>query len=131
MARIEHPLPAPAALRVQRDLATGVQDPQPPTADLDHHARADQAPRHAVGVAVDLDATVRLNPTDQLAGLLERRPAGERLQRSGLVALEPDDRRLTRRAMDPDVRHLAGPLLEMGLERRPARKLRARRSRCS
>jgi len=25
VARIEHPLPAPAALRVQRDLATGVQ----------------------------------------------------------------------------------------------------------
>ena len=77
---VEDPLPAPAALRVQRDLAAGVQDPQPAAADLDRHALADQAPRHAVGVAVDLDAAVGLNPTDQLADLLERRPAGERLQ---------------------------------------------------
>ena len=56
MARIEHPLSASAALRVHRDLATGVQDPQPPAAELDHHAFANQPPRYAVGVAVEQSA---------------------------------------------------------------------------
>jgi hypothetical protein len=79
VARIEHPLPATAALRVHRDLTTGVQDPQSPTADLDHHTP--RRPAATAGVAVDLDTTVRLNPADQLAGLLEGRAARKRLQR--------------------------------------------------
>jgi hypothetical protein len=52
---------------VHSDLATSVQDPEPATADLDHHTLADQPPRHAVGVAIDLDAAVGLDPADEFA----------------------------------------------------------------
>ena len=103
----------------------------PPAADLDQHALADQPPRHAVGVAVDLDAAVGLNPADQLADLPERRPAGERLQRRGLVPLGTARSAARPSCRGPEVGDLPRPPLEMRLERRPAREACARRSRCS
>jgi hypothetical protein len=68
---------------------------------------------------------VGLDPADQLAGLLERRAAANGLQGVSLVPLKPLDRRLTRGPVNPDIRNLPDPLLEMGLEGRSARELPA------
>ncbi len=55
--------------------------------------------------------------TAHLAHLPERRAAVQRAKHGGLVPFEPHDRRLTRRAVHPNVGHLAHPPGQVGLQR--------------
>jgi hypothetical protein len=82
-------------------LATTVGDPELAPRHRHPHLLADQSPGDRVGIAIDLDAAVRPHPPHQLAALLERRPAGEWLQRCRFVPQEALDRRLAGGAVDP------------------------------
>ena len=69
-----------------RSSAASVLDADP-AAGHDHpHGLADRAPRHAIGVGVDLHATVGLNPPDQAADLAEGRAALQRSKGADVVA---------------------------------------------
>ena len=80
MSRVEDAFPAACALLVCCDLAAGVEDADPAGGELDLHALADQPPWHTIGIAIDFDAAVRLDPARQLADLPKRRSTAERPQ---------------------------------------------------
>ena len=126
MGALDCPLAAAKAPVVAGDLRACVVDAD--LAPADHHADlgADQPPRDAVVVRVDVHAGVALYAPGQLAHLSERRTAVEWAQRRGLLAREPRDRCLACRAVYPHVGHLAHPPGEVSLQRAPRGKAPAR-----
>ena len=66
-------------LGMGRHFAVAMTDANPPAGDNDANGFADQPPRHAVGVGVEFDRTIGLNPAHQLADLPERCAAVDRL----------------------------------------------------
>lgn len=110
----------PAISGMGRRFAVAVTDADPPAGNDDADSFADQPPRHAVGVGVDLDRAIGLDPAHQLADLAERRAPVDRLQRARLGAPETLDRRLSGGAVDPAVGNLALPPGEMCVQCRPA-----------
>ena len=117
--RLDHPLPAAGDLGMRGNLGAVVLDRHAPATGNHRHPLADQPPRHAVAVGVQLDAAFRADHPHQFAHLLERRTAVQRTQRGGFVALKADARRLLGRAVAPQVGHLARPAHQMRLQRRP------------
>jgi len=62
VGRVGNALAAAGGLGMHRYLPAGVGDANLPARDDHLHALADQPPRHAVAVAVDLDRTICLHP---------------------------------------------------------------------
>ena len=120
MGRIDDALSAAGGFGMGCHFAVAVADADPPAGDHDAHRFADQPPRHAVGVGVDLDRAIGLHPAHQLADLSERRAAVDWLQRVRLGASETRNRRLSGGAVIPAVGDLALPPGEMRFQRRPA-----------
>ena len=77
VGRVDNPLAAAGGLGMPRHLGAAMLDAHATLSDDHLHALANQPPRHAVAVAVDLDRTVRLHPADQLAPLPTLRQAQE------------------------------------------------------
>jgi len=122
MGGIDDTLTAAGGLGMGRHLTVAMADADPPTGNHDAHTLADEPPRHAVGVGVDLDRAIGLDPAHQLAQLTERRAAVERAQRASFNTPEPLDRRLPGGAVNPRVGDLALPVGEMGFKCTPAGK---------
>jgi len=100
---------------VTGDLLAGVEDAHLALGHHDAHRFADEPPRHAVAVGVQLDARIGVHAAHELAHLQERRLGRQRSQRRTLVALEARQRRLARRAVDAHVGDLPHPALQMRL----------------
>ena len=81
---------------------------------------ADQAPRHRIGVSIHLDSTVGRDPAHQVATRQDRRNAGDRLQTACLVPFEAASGWFAGGAVNPNLRNLAHPVVEMRLQRREA-----------
>jgi hypothetical protein len=63
-------------------------DADPSAGHRHRHGLADSPPGRAIGIGVDLDRRVGLDPPDELAQRVERRPAVERAKSGGLLASE-------------------------------------------
>jgi hypothetical protein len=111
---------ADGGLGVHRHLLAAVADGDAALRHNDLHTLADQPPRHAVAVAVDLDRAIGLHPAHQFAQLTERRATVELLQCRGLFALEAQQRCFAGGAVNPAVGDFAHPPLQMRLKRCPA-----------
>ncbi len=114
---IDGALATAEAFVVAGDLEPGMVDADLPAINRHADLGANQLPRHTVMVVVDAHAGVVLHTPGQLAQLMERRTADQRTQGLPLIALEPRDRRLARRAVHPRVGHLAHPPGQMCLQR--------------
>src|SRR5690606_1472009 len=108
-----------AELRMACDFLTSVLDHHGIGADDDRDGLANQAPRHTVGVGVEFDAALGIDPAHELAHLQE---GGDSRDRTQVLALELEalGGRDARRAVDAHIGHLALPAREMRLHRRPA-----------
>ena len=98
-------------------LLAGMADAQLPAGEDHAHLLTDQPPRHRIGVAVDLDRTVGLDPAHQLAARRKGRSAGDQRQGARLGPLKALDRDLAGRAMHPAVGDLARPLRRLAASR--------------
>lgn len=90
--------------------------PNLPLGDDDGHALADEFPRRAIAVGVQLDAGVAVHAASEFAHLRERSLGSWRRKRSALVAFEALRRWLRCRTVHPQVRNLAHPAREVGLQ---------------
>jgi hypothetical protein len=81
-----HPLATASDLAMAGDFATAMADAVPPAGHRHRHRHrlADQPPGHAVGLGVDLDRGIGLDPPDELAHRVERRPPVEWTKGGGL-----------------------------------------------
>jgi hypothetical protein len=128
--RVDDTLPAAEAELMHGNLPCAMEDAHGLGRDRDPDPLADQPPRHRVGVAVDLDRAIVLHDTNEITCRPEGRNAGDRLEPIDLRAPEPLDRRLARRAVDPDVGHLARPSGQMP-QTLPSSRMSARQSHSS
>src|SRR5579864_2721740 len=120
MRGVDHALPAAGGLAMDGDDDAAMADLDP-SAGGDHlHRLADEPPWHAIGVGVELDHAVALDPSHQLANLPEGRPPIEGPQGARFVTNEAFDRLLGRAAMDMLIGDLAHPPGKMRFQRRPA-----------
>jgi hypothetical protein len=103
MAGIEDTLAAATRLLMTRHFKPALEHPHHSGAHLHRHARADQAPGHAVLVGVDLDRGLGVDLAAQFPDLMIGRTPLQRLQTGGLDPREPVDRPLAGRAMDAQV----------------------------
>ena len=118
MGSIGDPLTAAIAHgMIGHDLAGVAHDD---TAGENHHLDGlpNEAPRHRVAVGVEVDRAVRLHLADQIAQLAERRSSAERTKRASLGS-KARHRQFAGRAVQALVGNLAGPLIEVRLERCP------------
>src|SRR6185437_5802691 len=122
MGGVDDPQPATLRLLVHCYLVQSMADPHFAGRDRYRHALANQAPRYRVAVRVDLDGAIIADDAGQFTQGSERGLPAERLQPMYLVAREADDRRLSGRAVDTNVRNLTLPPVEMRLECFPARE---------
>lgn len=81
------------------DLLAGMADAQLRAGDQNADPFTDQPPGHRVGVAVDLDRTIRRDPADEVATGQEGREAVDRLEPVSLVSGETQAGRFAGRAM--------------------------------
>jgi len=108
--------------RVSGHFGLPVPDAHRRRVHLHPHLGADQLPRDAVAVAVDLDAGVAVHPSQQAASHLERGALRQRAQRRSFRheaiqrALAGAGHLVHNRA---HVGHLAQPAVEVGRQRRP------------
>ena len=112
-------LAATGDLAMAGDFAAAMADADPSAGHRHRHRLADQPPGHAIGIGVDLDRSVGLDPSDELAHRVVRRPAVERTKSGGLLANETRHRRFACGSMDTLIGDLAHPPVEMRLERGP------------
>jgi hypothetical protein len=82
------PLTTATGLAVASDLGAMMADTDPTAGDHDFHRLADQPPRNAAAIGVELDGGIRLHPPGQLAHLAERRPPVEPAQGGRFLAGE-------------------------------------------
>ena len=123
MRRIDDALTAAGGLGMGRYFMVVMADPDPAAGNHDADCLADQPPRHAIGIGVELDRAIGLDPAYQLADLTERGAAAERLQRVRLSTLKALDRWFSGRAVHPLVGDLALPPSQVRFQRSPADKV--------
>src|SRR5687767_15508570 len=108
---------APArVLRVAGHLLAGVEHPHLALSHDNGDRLADELPRHAVSVGVELDAGVGVSPAAEFTDLQERRLGRQRRERTSLVALEAVDGWLGSGAVHACISHLARPARQVRLE---------------
>jgi hypothetical protein len=108
---------APAGvLRMASHLLAGVLHPHLALGHDDGDRLADELPRHAVAVGVELDAGAGVDAAAELTHLQERRLGRERRKCSSFVAFEAVDRWLGGGAVHPHVGDLAHPASKMRLQ---------------
>src|SRR3954469_25438074 len=108
---------APACvLRVAGHFLAGVEHSHLALGYDDGDAFADELPRHAVAVGVELDACIGVNPAAELTDLQERRLSRQRRESTSLVALEALDGWLGGGAVYPHIGDLARPTRQVRLE---------------
>src|SRR5690242_10622504 len=117
--RLDDALPAAGRLGMDGDLDAGMTDADSAVGHDHRDALADEAPWHAVAVAVDLDRAVGLHASRELADLPKGRPTVERSQRRCLIALEAKARGLSGCAVLMEIGNFPHPPGKMRLERRP------------
>ena len=94
MTRIKDPLAAATRLLMTRHFKSALEHPHHSGAYLHRHARADQAPGHAVLVGVDLDRGLGVDLAAQFPNLMIGWTPLQRLQTGRLDPREPVDRPL-------------------------------------
>src|ERR1041385_1758167 len=96
-------LPPPGGLGMTAHLLAGRA---PADAAVRHHdcnALADEPPRNAVAVGIDLDRAIGLHAANELAHLPKGRSAVEGLERPSLIALKAHKRHLAGGAVEAPV----------------------------
>jgi hypothetical protein len=102
------------------DLEAAMSNADPGAGDRHLDRLADQPPWHGVGVGLQLDRAVGLDPAHQFADLPEWRPPVDLAQGRRFGAREALDWLLAGCAVDVIVGDLTHPPPEMRFERRPA-----------
>src|SRR5260370_36187927 len=85
---VDDALATTGGLGMNRHLLPSVVDTDATVRHHHPHAVADEPPRHAVAVGIDLDRAIGLDAADELTHLPKGRSARERLERRSLIVLK-------------------------------------------